>query len=224
MILLGVLPIQPQLSWSDEPPRVDATENRERRESAAAFREIKGNGYVAMTFNVGTTPRLRHDDGPDDGYTSVEAEISDRWYGNGLAWRRAMSVPHAGTISSEKESHFISSQESARGLEPQGISLARRLHRSKNPEQELTAVPGTLQSRQWYDITIQAIGGRIDVAIGDQHVLSYTDSAPLISVPCGLGVIANSGAVLYDDAVLTPLSPVAGVSGTPQSQVATSWP
>jgi hypothetical protein len=41
----------------------------------------------AVTFNVGTNPNLGHDSGPDDGYTSTQAAISDMWYGNGLAWR-----------------------------------------------------------------------------------------------------------------------------------------
>jgi hypothetical protein len=40
----------------------------------------------AVTFNVGTSPGLVHDGGPDDGYTSVQAAISDMWYGDGLAW------------------------------------------------------------------------------------------------------------------------------------------
>jgi endonuclease/exonuclease/phosphatase family metal-dependent hydrolase len=45
-----------------------------------------------MTFNTGTTPRLRHDGPPDDGYDSAEVQISDAWYGNGLAWRDAVEA------------------------------------------------------------------------------------------------------------------------------------
>jgi len=42
--------------------------------------------FTAMTFNVGTTDGLPHDDPPEDGYTSAEAALSDEHYGNGLAW------------------------------------------------------------------------------------------------------------------------------------------
>lgn len=54
--------------------------------------EVDGSSFVVMTFNTGTTLRLRHDDPPDDGYTSAEARISDAWYGNGLAWRAAVEA------------------------------------------------------------------------------------------------------------------------------------
>ena len=54
--------------------------------------EVDGSSFVVMTFNTGTTLRLRHDDPPDDGYTSAEARISDAWYGNGLAWRAAVKA------------------------------------------------------------------------------------------------------------------------------------
>jgi hypothetical protein len=48
--------------------------------------------FVVVTFNTGTTLRLRHDDPPDDGYTSKQAGMSDSWYGNGLAWREAIEA------------------------------------------------------------------------------------------------------------------------------------
>jgi len=41
---------------------------------------------TAVTFNTGTTSGLGHDSGPDDGYTSAEADLSDMYYGDGLAW------------------------------------------------------------------------------------------------------------------------------------------
>lgn len=41
----------------------------------------------AVTFNTGSGPEMAHDRAPDDGYTSAEAEITDTWYGNGLAWK-----------------------------------------------------------------------------------------------------------------------------------------
>ena len=54
--------------------------------------EVDDDSFVVMTFNTGTTLRLRHDDPPDDGYTSAQARISDTWYGNGLAWREAVEA------------------------------------------------------------------------------------------------------------------------------------
>ena len=47
---------------------------------------------VVITFNTGTTTALFHDLPPDDGYTSEHAEISDEWYGNGLAWVPAVDA------------------------------------------------------------------------------------------------------------------------------------
>lgn len=43
--------------------------------------------FVVVTFNAGTTPGLPHDAPPDDGYGAAEAERSDQYYGDGLAWR-----------------------------------------------------------------------------------------------------------------------------------------
>lgn len=41
---------------------------------------------TVVTFNTGTGPSARHDQPPDDGYTSAEAALTDEWYGNGLNW------------------------------------------------------------------------------------------------------------------------------------------
>lgn len=46
--------------------------------------------FTALTFNTGTTEGLGHAQGPDDGYGEVQAALSDQWYGDGLAWRRAV--------------------------------------------------------------------------------------------------------------------------------------
>lgn len=57
--------------------------------------ETSGNAnesFVVVTFNVGTTEGLPHDDPPEDGYSSSEAAISDEWYGNGLAWLPAVDA------------------------------------------------------------------------------------------------------------------------------------
>jgi len=61
-------------------------------DQATGRRNVDDGSFVVMTFNTGTTLRLRHDDPPDDGYTSAEARISDAWYGNGLAWRHAVEA------------------------------------------------------------------------------------------------------------------------------------
>ena len=42
--------------------------------------------FTVVTFNTGSGPELRHDAEPDDGYSSDHADISDQYYGNGLAW------------------------------------------------------------------------------------------------------------------------------------------
>lgn len=41
---------------------------------------------VAVTFNTGSGPEHDHDAEPDDGYSQVEADLTDAHYGNGLAW------------------------------------------------------------------------------------------------------------------------------------------
>jgi hypothetical protein len=47
-------------------------------------------GFVVVTFNTGTNDGLGHDLMPDDGYTSTQAAYSDQYYGDGLAWLRAI--------------------------------------------------------------------------------------------------------------------------------------
>jgi hypothetical protein len=48
--------------------------------------------FTAVTYNVGTTPGLPHNADPNDGYTQVQANISDAYYGNGLAWLPAVAA------------------------------------------------------------------------------------------------------------------------------------
>jgi len=48
--------------------------------------------FTAVTFNCGTSEGLPHDAPPDDGYTSEHAALSDRWYGDGLAWSPAVAA------------------------------------------------------------------------------------------------------------------------------------
>jgi hypothetical protein len=63
-----------------------------RADDAEGPRRNDDDSLVVMTFNTGTTLGLRHDDPPDDGYTSAQARTSDAWYGNGLAWRDAVEA------------------------------------------------------------------------------------------------------------------------------------
>jgi hypothetical protein len=48
--------------------------------------------FTVVTFNTGTTEGLAHDSGPDDGYGSEQAMISDMYYGDGLAWVPAVEA------------------------------------------------------------------------------------------------------------------------------------
>ncbi|MBI4816894.1 MAG: hypothetical protein HY791_11580 [Deltaproteobacteria bacterium] len=50
---------------------------------------------VAVTFNSGTSEGMPHDAAPDDGYGAAQALTSDQWYGDGLAWSRAIADVHA---------------------------------------------------------------------------------------------------------------------------------
>jgi hypothetical protein len=54
-----------------------------------------GLAVRAVTFNTGTSEGMAHDDAPDDGYTQVYAELSDTWYGDGLAWIPAIAATTA---------------------------------------------------------------------------------------------------------------------------------
>lgn len=43
-----------------------------------------------VTFNTGTTDGMPYEQGLDDGYGPEQAQLSDRYYGNGLAWMTAV--------------------------------------------------------------------------------------------------------------------------------------
>lgn len=51
--------------------------------------------FVAVTFNTGTSEQMGHDLPPDDGYTSSHAKLSDLYYGDGLAWTKAVTATQA---------------------------------------------------------------------------------------------------------------------------------
>ena len=65
--------------------------------------------FMVVTFNTGTTEGSRHDDPPDDGYTSAHAAISDEWYGNGLAW--VLAVEAARSFLAEVSPDIVAFQE-----------------------------------------------------------------------------------------------------------------
>jgi hypothetical protein len=54
--------------------------------AASCSAESGQEPIVAMTFNTGTNIGMGHDEPPEDGYSTVEAEWTDTYYGNGLAW------------------------------------------------------------------------------------------------------------------------------------------
>jgi hypothetical protein len=51
--------------------------------------------FVAVTMNTGTSAGQAHNSPPDDGYDSDDADISDMYYGDGLAWVDAVDAATA---------------------------------------------------------------------------------------------------------------------------------
>ena len=56
---------------------------------------VKKTSFVAVTFNTGTSEQMGHDLPPADGYTSAHAKLSDLYYGDGLAWVKAVNATKA---------------------------------------------------------------------------------------------------------------------------------
>ncbi len=46
--------------------------------------------FTVVTFNSGTTEGLAHEQDLSDGYGDAQASLSDRYYGDGLAWLRVL--------------------------------------------------------------------------------------------------------------------------------------
>jgi len=67
----------------DKAPAVDAK---------APAPDMKRTQLVAVTFNTGTSESMGHDKPPADGYTSKHAKTSDTYYGDGLAWTKAVTA------------------------------------------------------------------------------------------------------------------------------------
>ena len=65
--------------------------------------------FVAVSFNTGTSEGMMHDQGPDDGYTAKHAETSDKYYGDGLAWHKAVDA--AKSFLAQVQPDVISFQE-----------------------------------------------------------------------------------------------------------------
>lgn len=92
-MLISGIQFQAQLASSvGPPPQTELIDNQPSSETVAGVRAAGEKSFVVMTFNVGTTLGLGHDTGPNDGYTLTQAKTSDRWYGNGLAWRPAIAA------------------------------------------------------------------------------------------------------------------------------------
>jgi hypothetical protein len=66
-------------------------------------------------------------------------------------------------------------------------------------EQKLAAKPLPLTADTWHSLSLRVQGRQIDVLVAGKPVMSYTDSASRSAGFVGLGVIANTGAVEYDD-------------------------
>jgi hypothetical protein len=66
----------------------DTSDTRSDVDADAVTDVSEGSGAIirVVTFNTGTGIELGHNSGPDDGYGSEQAALTDQWYGNGLAW------------------------------------------------------------------------------------------------------------------------------------------
>ena len=80
--------------------------------------------WVAVTFNTGTTIGLGHDRPPEDGYGLAEAARSDAYYGDGLAWRRA--VDDAARFFADVRPDVVAFQEIFHSGECPGVPEAAR--------------------------------------------------------------------------------------------------
>jgi hypothetical protein len=109
---------------------------------------------------------------------------------------------HGSESSSSLESYQLM-------LHPDRVCLARRQHLPDGtfPERQLATAPASLPPKAWHDVVLQVAGGKIDVWIDDQGVLSFQDPDPLGCGVCSLGAIAGSGFVLYDEVVLVANRP-----------------
>lgn len=108
-------------------------------------------------------------------------------------------------------------------MEPNQIVLCRRIRTAQTGfrEQQLKAAPVNLAPNVWHNVTVRLSGGRFDVSVAGNQVLSANDSQPLPPGTIGLGIIGGSGAVEYDDAVYTPGAPGASPPSAGSGQTGT---
>jgi len=108
-------------------------------------------------------------------------------------------------------------------LEPSQLVLCRRIRTQAQgfQEQQLAAASFPLRPGTWHNFTLKAAGGQFNVAVDGKQVLNAQDPQPLSPGLVGLGVIAGSGSVDYDDAVFTPGAPA---SSTPTPTPTTTPP
>ncbi len=64
---------------------------------------------VVVTFNSGTTEGLDHNSDTADGYTDEQAQISDQYYGDGLAWQ--LAIDHIKTFFATVQPDIVAFQE-----------------------------------------------------------------------------------------------------------------
>lgn len=93
-LLLFVLGCSPS-SPADAGPDVPSGEDANVDAFVAPLDAPRGPGLRVVTFNTGTAVELDHDAPPDDGYGEAQATLTDTYYGNGLAWVRAVEDTRA---------------------------------------------------------------------------------------------------------------------------------
>jgi len=108
-------------------------------------------------------------------------------------------------------------------LEPNRLVLCRRTHTQAQGfrEQQLAAASFPLRPGTWHNFTLKAAAGQFNVTVDGKQALSAQDPQPLSPGLVGLGVIAGSGSVDYDNAVFTPGAPA---SSTPTPTPTTTPP
>jgi len=93
---------------------------------------------------------------------------------------------------------------------PDGVEMLRGVGES---EQILATAPGRLPTGQWYDVTIQALGGNLRVTLNGRQVLQAVDPQPLPMGGVAFGCMDGEG-IAYDDVSLaSTTSPVMDPSG-----------
>ncbi len=117
-------------------------------------------------------------------------------------------------------------------LEPQRVILSRRTQVQPGQFQHTDYASGfaTLGDGLWHAVTVQYRNGRVDVWVDQRLVINYQHYNRLPAGAVGLGVIANSGNVDFDNVSYgpasqpTPPSAVAGTTTPPTTTPPTTTP